>query len=492
MLWALLLTPFEVFLHRGAVTGSKILGVISVLATLVSGSLLVRHLLRFSRSGQPAYVLFSFLVAGASPFVVWATYGMENGLVALLMVLCVLLFLIDMQQGSVGSALLVFLLETVRPEGFLYVGVFIVMWVLLGILPDHRMNRKTWFKWLIVLTICMALYEIAGFAYYGHLLPNTVYAKVDGLSAARLWRGIQYLKEGPCRFYSILLLVALQLVAFRIWLLLSCHGKSLVTILREEVGVLLISALLVVHWVFVIFVGGDWMTNARFLSHTIPLLLVLFVVVACQVADLLLPTARPRKLTAVICLSILNLLAAYWVMNFRFGRSSYAWQENLQTAEERALTGMVQLVNERCENDDAVLACSDIGRAGYMFRGRVLDWWGLADEEIARLGQAYGRPLDPAVVLRRRPDFIVLYSNEPVLTQDSMRSGMARYSEAFYQSPGFLSDYDQVGSLLFWHDRWHVLFQRKPDNVSPYFVSRPNKPNKLSKPKKADQPNQPD
>lgn len=459
MLWAVLLAPFEGFLNQGAVIGSKILGVLCALSTLLVSGFLLKVLLQSRYVINPAYLLFAFLLAGGSPFIVWATYGMENGLVALLLILATLCFMRDVQRGSALSALPVFLLQTVRPEGFIYVAVFAAMRLILYALPDNRRDSKSCVRWFVILGVCIGVYEAAGFAYYGHWLPNTVRAKVGGVSIARLWSGLQYLKQGSASLYSGLLLLTLELVAFRLLWPFPQTLRQISRLITEEAGVLLVSSLLVVHWLFTIFVGGDWMINARFLSHAIPLLLVLFVVSLWQTVDILLPAPRSPQLKAAMTLFCLNVFVAYSIMNARFDFSSYAWQTKLQQAEERALTGMVDLVNNRYTGTNVVLACSDVGRVGYLFKGGVLDWWGLADEEIARLGQACGR-LDPDVVLRRKPDFLVLYSNEPVLSEDSMKEGMAMYSRKFWRNGRFLSEYKQVASLYFWNKRWHVLFQR--------------------------------
>lgn len=125
MLWAILLLPFEAIFKEGAVIGSKVLGMLCVLSTAIVGSLLVRELSGSNRNPSLACLLFSFLLAGASPFVVWAVYGMENGLVALILTASVLLFLRECRNGhGAASAFVIFLLETVRPEGFIYLPAF--------------------------------------------------------------------------------------------------------------------------------------------------------------------------------------------------------------------------------------------------------------------------------------------------------------------------------------------------------------------------------
>ena len=130
----------------------------------------------------------------------------------------------------------------------------------------------------------------------------------------------------------------------------------------------------------------------------------------------------------------------------------------LQSAEERALGGTLAFLNEAASPADAV-ACSDVGRIGYAFKGRVIDWWGLADEEIARSGQARGQ-IRAETVLRRRPRFIVLYSNAPELSDTSMQEGMAAFSKPFMRSEEFRRMYRPVFTAEFDPHRHHVMFER--------------------------------
>jgi hypothetical protein len=155
-----------------------------------------------------------------------------------------------------------------------------------------------------------------------------------------------------------------------------------------------------------------------------------------------------------------NFLAVYLAANFVYTRSAYAWQKDLQESEERALAGMVHYLNKLPNSENALLAASDVGRPGYMFKGRVLDWWGLADEEIATTGQAQGR-IEASTVLKRKPDYIILYSTEPDLRLDTMKENMAVFSRPFFDSPEFAANYAQIKSLRFRDKRWHVLFERK-------------------------------
>ncbi len=465
MLWAVLLIPFEAFVDNGAVVGSKILGIFSLLGTELFGVLLVRELIRSNPYGSYAMLVFGFLLAGASPFVVWGTYGMENGMVALLLTASMWLFLKEQRTGQgFTSAFVIFLLETARPEGFIYVSLFAGYRLLSSIRPEGKTHFKRDLIWIGLLGGCLFMYEAFGFAYYGHLLPNTVRAKVDSMTFERLASGMNYLTSSYQLPFSVLLALSSGLLLFHLITILKKHRTSFFSSFENDLMPLVfLFGVLVVHWIFVLCVGGDWMPNARFLSSVIPLLLVFLVVLLWLVFQPLY-SSRSLALKVTMCTLGVFVFASYCSINVLLSLGSYEDQKDLQLAENRALYGMVQVLNSLAKGKESVVAGSDIGRLGYYFKGKVLDWWGLADEEIAQLGPARRR-LAASVVLRRKPDFVILYSNRPTLSSDSMDEDMAVYSPPFFYNPDFQMNYQQVDSLYFWDKRWHVLFQRRSDRA---------------------------
>jgi hypothetical protein len=463
MLWAFLLSPFEFFFQNGAIAGSKILGAASLIGTQIIGVFLTRELLRNSPFVYYANLLFSFLLAGTSSFVVWGTYGMENGLVALLLTSSTWLYLKEYRTGQgYASAFLIFLLETVRPEGFIYILIFTIFRFLFFPISTEKDHAKWAFYWTKILTGCLIIYEGAGLYYFGHLMPNTVQAKVGWDLWGRILSGTAYLTTVFTLPYIILFTASGCLFFIFLRTQKKSKVKSAIQIISDEVPMIILFSIIFVHLIFVAFVGGDWMPNARFLSHLTPLILIFFVVAVFRVfQQQWIPITKSQK-TAGYILSVCAL-STFFGMNAILSMISYQSQAALQIAEERALSGMAFLLNKISSGKETTVACSDIGRMGYYFKGTVIDWWGLADEEIASTNQALGN-IDPATILRRKPDFIVLYSNEPVLQADTIRENMAIYSRSFFENPDFTRNYEQIDSLLFWEGRWHILFQRRPDN----------------------------
>lgn len=487
LLWALLLVPFEAWLKDGAVIGSKILGGIGMATAIGIGALLVREDRRavrvprssVSREAWVARLFFATLCVLSAPFVQWSFYGMEHGGVASLLMISLLLFRREIRSGSGWfSAIPVFLLETIRPEGFMAMAVFGVFRTLLAFKRTGSWKcwkDELWLNWVGAVMVLFFGYELFGFLHFGHLFPNTVSAKAGTLSWEIVHEGIYYFSTTAGRMYlgmsGILgLWMGCRLLGAAAW-------KNRQSLSHSMILDLLIYALVLTQIVFIVLVGGDWMINFRFLSHIAPLIALLWVRMTfpggiddvdrtdCHPFDAVDEGSKrwnavrfPGGLVSHPGFQVVFLLV-YLVYQIQAGITGHAWAERLEAAEERVLKGTALLLESWRKSSEDMVACSDVGRMGYYYRGRVYDWWGLATEEVARSGQARGR-IDPRTVLRHKPRFIVLYSNERRLGPDTMQRDMARHSRAFFRDPEFQAEYVAVAPFFFWEDRWHIVFER--------------------------------
>lgn len=444
LLWASLLAPFELATFS-SIGPAKGLGFISAAGTIVIAVRLLKRL-RVAASGT-ALTITGITIASCSPFVLWSMYGMEHGLVALLLVTSIYLFDNESRAGrGWASAIPVALLEAARPEGVAFVLFFVgarLVRAAVG-LPSPARYLK---PWLVGLLLPIAAYETWGLWFYGHMLPNTVAAKIDGSWIVVIKRGLYYvLHDGSASTFwlfavTFALLPVVMLTA--VPALRTGAGRGW---LASQFTLLLLFGVIALQTLFTILVGGDWMPHARFLSPVAPL-----AIVVC--AAFVLSQTGPLKAVAVAAALGFAVYNAVATRNVVRGAVKH-----LQTSEDRALGGTVAFLNERASAADAV-ACSDVGRVGYEFKGRVIDWWGLADEEIARSGQALGQ-IRPETVLRRKPRYIVLYSNEPELSATSVREGMAIFSRAFIASEELGRNYRPVFTIEFAPLRHHVVFER--------------------------------
>lgn len=470
-LWACLLAPFELA-GIGSVTGSKILGLLFVVLTAFTA-------LRLLRSIRPSIsdlemTLAGLLIAFCSPFIVWSMYGMEHGMVAFLLLLAIYLFHEESRRGQGWmSAIPVVLLQMARPEGFIFVAMFIAARVLWAIASDGRRNRYL-VPWLAGVIAPLVIYEAWGYYFYGYLMPNTVAAKVDGSVLARIKQGLLYILRGRSAAVTYLFLFSL-LAAVPVFFARARRIDMgvLRELFRANFGYLLVFAVVTLQILFTVMVGGDWMPNGRFMSHVAPLIIVAFICgVSGMAAEMrrvseLLPGLEPIvKGTAILA------AAGFMLYNVHTSeRSINGPVGELQASEDNGLGGTVQYLNSVAAPGD-VVACSDIGRVGYYFKGSVIDWWGLADEEIARTGQAIGR-IKPQTVLQHNPRFIVLYSTKPVLSDSTLDYGMAVFSRPFVQSDEFRRNYRQVYSTEFARRRYHVIFEHQNPSRQITEVSAP-------------------
>ncbi len=457
-LWALALAPFEAS-GIGAPVGSKILGALCAIATIV----VAMNLFGRMRPGAGAaqHIAVGVLIAGSSPFVLWASYGMENGLAALLLVCSVLLFGQELAANrGWRSAVPILLLETVRPEGFIFVALFIVlrlMWA--GLHREHR--RALLWPWLAVLLLPLLAYEAWGYLYYGHLLPNPVAAKVRTSIFARLKDGALYVLRGRSSVLTYTFLASCLIALPALFARRHSIGpRGLLAEWRGNPWYLVAFGVVALQMSFAIGVGGDWMPNGRFISHVAPLVMVTLVCGYSMLAEHAAAVAAelPGMRIVLRAAAVVILIGLVGYNAHTSERSVHGPVGELQESEDRALGGTLAFLDSAARPTD-VVACSDIGRIGYYFKGTVFDWWGLANEEITGLHQAMGN-IDPATVLKYRPRYIVIYSTEPTLTPQTTDYGMAEYSRPFLRSPDFMEHYRPVYSVKFSKRRYHITYER--------------------------------
>ena len=466
ILWALLLVPFELLITDGAVIGAKILGYFFLLAVALLGALCLNKLRGKTAQGQFLTVLYLFLLAASSPFIFWSLYGMENGLVALLLLLAVYFFMREVERGKgLASAFFVFLLQTARPEGFIFIFVFVFFKIIFYLAQRQKLALPWLLSWLTLLFISLGIYEIWGFIYYGHLLPNTVAVKVDSVTPARIIKGVKYLTNGGLKLYLILAAISFNLIVWQLLLRFFKNRANSPNILTYAATSLhLIFSLVLIGYLFTILVGGDWMVNGRFISHLIPLLLLVFLYSAEKLVNQYLKPLKAYKAKTALIFIFVSACFIFYPLNLELSAKAHKWAVRLDRSCQNAIMGMVAYLNDQEHSENKVVACSDVGMISYYYQGKILDWWGLADEEIALSGQGYGN-IKADYLLRRQPDYIILYSAAPTLSEESTQSGYGnKISARFLNNQEFLNTYTQRKALLFNTNRWHLLFERNIGN----------------------------
>lgn len=457
-LWAALILPFEL-LGIGSVIGAKILGILSAIGALSLTAALLRNVEKSTGAKIP--ILNSGIIAVTSiavctAFLAWSFQGMENSLVAFLIMWSFYAFHREFEdQPTIPSYIPLILLEAARPEGFIFWLTFAATRLLLGLMY----RKHYWFlSWFLKLAAGILCYELFGLWYYGHLLPNTVGAKVSGYDPARVKAGIEYLLSRPCFQVCALGLASIP------YLLITCcclWKRDIRRLIAPQCMSVLIPAIIlsVVQAAFIVQTGGDWMPAARFISHLAPVYALLTVSAwALAFHALRLANFKYRFVQIVIVFSILPVLARHVYTAPAAFTHEHAIAKWINDNSERAIVPIVEYIQKNASTED-VIACSDVGRVGYFFKGKVFDWWGLASPEVVRRGEQLGK-IKANTVLEVNPRYVVLYSGTPNLSPTEGLIGFGGMSTPFMESPEFLAKYRQVLSTQFTDFRYHILFER--------------------------------
>jgi arabinofuranosyltransferase len=340
-------------------------------------------------AGAGAALLFAALGIEAR----YALSGMETPLFVALLTLA--LYIEVQAEGRAASPLatgaVLGLATLTRPEGVVYLGAFVVYELACAPGPWRERSRAT-ARLLAGFALLFVPYFFWRYLYYGYLLPNTFYVKVDGPSRLLLARGAHLLVE-TVRQSSLELPAALAL--------LGALGAGRQRIRFLFLGFVLASVL------FYLAVGGDFtfFFGPRFLLPALP---PLFLLAMAGIATLvrLIPAESGRVIVAG-CL-FLALLG-----------NALLYSHPIRLAELRSVTLLNRCWTElgrwlaRRTPRDATVAVGAIGLVPYYSERYTIDMLGLIDPHIAHLPIPLGRGIpgheksDNDYVLGRRPDYVV-------------------------------------------------------------------------------------
>jgi len=268
--------PF-VAISRVAVYGGLLATVLGLVAVTAGAAVLWRLL---DRRG-PLLPLGTVVLAALPPFWDFATSGLEMGLAFLWLGLSFLLLALGLRAArtadrgrrrawwSLAPAVVIGLGPLVRPDLTLIAAALGV-----ALLAQSPRSLRSWAGVAAAALAIPVGYEVFRAGYYATLVPNTALAKGAG---SALWpKGLHYLADFAGRYVLLLPLLPIALLAW---------GPNLVAALRGRD--LAMSALLgapavggVLHALFVIRVGGDFMHGRLLLPATFAVLMPVAVVAA--------------------------------------------------------------------------------------------------------------------------------------------------------------------------------------------------------------------
>ena len=269
----------------------KILGLVFGIAILRQSQILAN--LVFPSASWPAR-LVPLLIALRPDFAASMINGLETGLAAFLVTGGVIAFI--QAAGREGesdhrlSALWFLGAALTRPELSLLFPL-----LLAGSYLTRRPRDTSWSAFLLYAGP-LALFLVARFTYYGSLLPNTYWAKHLPLHQS-VPLGLTYLANFalPCNpwmaaiLYSLGAIRILRIAGIRRWVLLTP---------------------LLIHTLFLLRSGGDWMSDVRFFILLLPLCAIVWTAAVLQVVEICfwLADNSPRLRLAPLGVLILLLM----------------------------------------------------------------------------------------------------------------------------------------------------------------------------------------
>jgi len=346
-------------------------------------------------SSQRLVAGMGFLLAcGSFSLYVWALGGLEAPLYALLLSVSTAAFaeafdIPDEPYRLAGASLLFGLAYLARPETTLFVGLS-SCW-LLAAKPTRRVRPLAAF--LLPFAFVVLLHVLWRYSYYGDLLPNTFYAKAEGMHGVKLWSGLAYVGNF---FIAPPFLMPLVLLAF---------GAAVWTRSLGPKGLYFFGCF-TAFTAYVVWVGGDHMPAFRLFTPVAPLGALAFY-------WLLRPALAGRN-------SLVPTAALGAAVLVAFASQPLKKELNPRWVDPAAFFG--RLVGEYIEvnwKPGALVALNTAGSTPFYSPEKTyIDMLGLNDRHIARRrveevqtywqGQPGHAKGDGDYVLSREPEYIIL------------------------------------------------------------------------------------
>lgn len=444
LLWILLLAPW-----RAAGLSPEIVSLaLSLLAAgaLFGGSyILAARLTRHAGAGIAAILL----TASFPPLAHYAGAGLETILFAALIISALARISVSEKPDFWAAALLGLAVLT-RPEGMM---VGVVVYCIYGFrglpggfaLPD----RQTLGSALLFLVFPLAL-TCWRLWYYGDPLPNTFYAKATGSGVELAGNGLAYWWRFAVGQYGWLLLVPAVLV-FLPPALKKSHNKALSFTL---------GAVLLLHFLYVVKVGGDYLPMGRFVLHVFPLLAVLAASglwFACH--------ARAGRILALASGIVIAQNAAF----YKSPDYRAVAEIRLLNAEWRSLADWLSANYP----PDTVIAVNAAGAVPYMTGFKAIDMLGLNDRHIARAKASFrviAGPVpghfkyDGEYVCALRPDIVIMSSGRSLVASSPQEAKIVAALNSFDSDRDFLKacdSYYRPAVSRLENGRYRVLYTRQ-------------------------------
>lgn len=403
---------------------AKVLGAAAALGSLV----LVYRLADRLQPLRTLPCVATWLLASSVPFSAYAVLGLEtSGFVFLVLLGTWRMFLeVERGRGIPWSGLVFAAAGLTRPEAPMFLG-----------LPMLLLGRGFFSRQNLVRGVLCAGPLVAHLlwrhAVYDAWLPATLAAKTGDMSLQ--WkRGTAYLSGwiehvGPLVFLGLLGL-AMGVVK---------RSREIVSLAAVALGCM----------VYVVLVGGDWMSYYRFLAPAEPFV---FLLVGLGVRRIV----QTRDAAAVLAVALFGAYGA-WVRldHLREAQDKLIKEEMrywMNTAGQAAEWLATRATPGR-------VAIGDIGFVGWRTDHPILDLLGLVDPVISELPGGYTRKLGDRFVERYfevRPEYAVL-----VMGGKECKAPAMQAVTMIYYDPRFGPDYELAHQLQVQADASWCIFKRR-------------------------------
>lgn len=377
----------------------KILGVALAAGVL----LLIWQDLRFRTQSSIAVALPLALLAACSPFVIWTTSGLENGLLAVLVIASARLSIAASSDDEpraardVAAGVIAAMAALTRPDALVYAGLYPAAallgearrgWPTIG-----RVSRRS-ALFASGLAPIYGSYLLFRLRYFDDLLPNTFYAKAKpSLGAVSAGALLDLVESAGGDLYPLVILFLL------VCLIGLLRARRLAPRTLVLAGYLAGAAL-----VFLV-MPSDWMGEFRFATPFYPLLFWTLAESAIAVAPFA-PAWSPRAFQLAAIAFTLQAVIIYSARTLAF-----ADRPTVPLREVQAYAGQgFNRLAEALGGDNLSMLTPDLGGALLDSRMQVYDLAGLCDRRIARaLSEGNTAPIQEYVFGEIKPSFIHMH-----------------------------------------------------------------------------------
>jgi hypothetical protein len=421
-LWVLLVSALG-WIGFDLVAAARAICLLSSVATMLA---FARYVERYADGKAGTLFLANIAFAFTAPVAVWSIGGLEGTLIMALLSWALVLGLPlteapNMKRAAYAGVLLG-LAAITRPEG-----AFFTVMLAGGIWLFTPLPREIMLRPLALMCIVAASFFAMqlGFRlyYYGEWMPNTYYAKVSGVTYARLLSGYMYCIKATASFLPLLLVVCLQ------------FDKLLKPQNRSRKQVVYICLLAIIGWLAALtMAGGDMEPSYRHILPLVPFFIIMVIeaISIDQSASKNMPQSARKNM----------IFYGYLFMCFLW--LQHSMEENdkhFYAAWEVKAMELGKWLNDNYHETQPLIAVTHAGAIPYYSKLPTIDTLGLNDLYLTKhRSPLFGHGLlghelfDAKYVMSRKPDAVILFTGR----RDWL------YSHELVTNPEFRRSYKEV------------------------------------------------